>query len=68
MEMPVPGKRWWDLQFRENGAYICFPYQLPIAILAIIAATPWIHWNFSLRAMLIITTVIAMLLGLALYR
>lgn len=68
MEMPVPGKPLWRLDFREDGSYICFPYRLPIAIFALIAATPWIHWYFNLRAMLIVTAVIAMLLGLALSR
>jgi hypothetical protein len=36
---------------------------IPISISAILAAVPWMSWRFSTRALLIATTLIAVLLG-----
>ena len=46
---------------------ICFPCWLCVTFIATIAAAPWIRqlkWQFSLRALLIYTTLVAVVLGL----
>lgn len=42
---------------------VMFPYWSPILFFATLAATPWIHWRFSLRTLLIFTTLVAVVLG-----
>jgi hypothetical protein len=43
------------------------PYWCLILISVAFAAVPWIHWRFSLRTLLIATTLIAVVLGLIVY-
>jgi hypothetical protein len=40
------------------------PYWFPVLISGVLAAVPWIRWRFSLRTLLIATTIIAVVLGL----
>jgi hypothetical protein len=40
------------------------PHWFAILALAAVAATPWLRWRFSLRTLLIATTLIAVVLGL----
>ena len=50
--------------------YIAMPHWLPVLLLATSAIVPWIrwiNWRFSLRTLLIATTLIAVVLGLAVY-
>ena len=50
-----------------NGFYTRFPHLLPIlalATLSVAAALPQIRWRFSLRTLLIATTLVAVVLGL----
>jgi hypothetical protein len=54
----------------KNGGYIRFPHWLPLlalATLSVPAALPWLRWRFSLRALLIGMTVVAAILGVAIW-
>lgn len=55
------------LQSDAEGAMIAAPFWCPVMLFATLAALPWIRWRFSLRTLLIATTAIAVLLGLAVY-
>ena len=46
------------------GIYFTFPYWLAVAICAAISAAPWLRFRFSLRTLLIATTLVAVVLGL----
>ena len=37
---------------------------IPIAVLGLISSRPWFRWRFSLRTLLIATTLVAVVLGL----
>ena len=39
------------------------PHWFPCALLAALAVAPWLPWRFSLRALLIVTTLVAVVLG-----
>jgi hypothetical protein len=43
------------------------PYPLIVVLVTAIAAAPWIRWRFSLRTLLIATTLVAVVLGLICY-
>jgi hypothetical protein len=45
---------------------LCLPYRYPVAITAILTAIPWLWYfkRFSLRTLLIATTLVAVVLGL----
>ena len=54
--------------FRDRlGWVLQFPHWFAVAILCTLAALPWIRWRFSLRTLLIATTVVALALGLIIY-
>jgi hypothetical protein len=40
---------------------------LPTFVMAILAGTPWLPWRFSLRTLLIATTLVAVVLGFAVF-
>jgi hypothetical protein len=49
---------------------IRFPYLCPVLLFGFIATAPWIRhfpWRFSLRTLLIVTTLVAVVLGMAVY-
>jgi hypothetical protein len=46
---------------------ITIPHWFLVFSTAIFASTPWIPWRFSLRTLLIATTLIALVLGLAVF-
>jgi hypothetical protein len=46
---------------------ICVPHVFLIGLLALVAAAPWMHWRFGLRAILSLMTLVAVALGLASY-
>ena len=54
----------WVFTFENNG--LTLPYWLCILVLGLIARAPWILWpkRFSIRTLLIATTLIAVVLGL----
>jgi hypothetical protein len=51
-----------------GNVFIC-PFWFPVVLVISLAAVPWIHWSrrFSLRSLLIVTTLIAIVLGLAVF-
>jgi hypothetical protein len=53
--MPAPGK-----------PLVVIPHWFPVLLFSTLAAVPWIHWSkrFSLRALLIATTLVAVGLGI----
>jgi hypothetical protein len=57
------------VQYVKNpGVFrIRVPYWSLVSLLAVLAAIPWLRWRFSLRTLLIITTLAAALLGAIVY-
>lgn len=51
-------------RFDDTGHVVAAPHLLLAVLPATIACLPWIRWKFSLRAMLIGTTLVAMAIGL----
>jgi hypothetical protein len=51
-------------QFRLGGS---LPFWIVVPVFLTLAAAPWIRWRFSLRTLLIATTLIAALLGVFAY-
>jgi hypothetical protein len=51
----------------KNIRMFFLPYWFPFLLGATLAAAPWIKWRFSLRTLLIATTLVAFLLGLICY-
>ena len=43
------------------------PYWFIVSLVGILAIAPWIRWRFSLRTLLIATTLVAVVLGLIVY-
>lgn len=63
--MPVVGpRRSWSYHSEGLGTYIIFPHRFLVLIVMVLAAAPWLPWRFSLRTLLIATTLVAMVLGL----
>jgi hypothetical protein len=59
--------RTWSFNSSRDGFRFSFPHRLPIAISGVLAVAPWmrqLRWRFSLRTLLIATTLIAVVLGL----
>jgi hypothetical protein len=48
----------------NRSSYLLVPHCLPIFLTVVTAGIPWFHWQFSLRTLLIATTLIAVALGL----
>jgi hypothetical protein len=51
----------------ERYRGILFPHWLSFAVATGFAVVPWIRWRFSLRTLLIATTLVAVALGFAVY-
>ena len=47
-----------------NGWQVAIPLWLPVLICGALTAIPWLRWQFSLRTLLIATTLVAVVLGL----
>jgi hypothetical protein len=56
----------WHYGSSRFGTYITFPIWFAVIIFAAFGVTPWVRWGrrFSLRTLLIATTIIAVVLGL----
>jgi hypothetical protein len=64
------GMRSWFFQRGRNHLFVAFPFRLPVAVAILLAAAFWIFAlprRFSLRTLLIVTTLIAIMLGLVVY-
>jgi hypothetical protein len=56
----------WRFDSPEDGVSVgVVPHALPALLALFFATTPWMKWRFSLRTLLIVMTVVALLLGLA---
>ena len=51
----------------SKAQYFVVPYRFPTLVSAALAALPWVKRKFSLRTMLIATTLLAVVLGLAVW-
>ena len=66
--MPVVGPgRSWSYHSDQLHTYLVFPHRFLVLIFAILAAVPWVRWKFSLRTLLVATTIIAVVLGLVVW-
>jgi hypothetical protein len=61
--VPAIDQHSWKFHPYMDGVYVRFPYRLPVAVFILGAISPWIHWRFSLRTLLIAVTVLALGLG-----
>jgi hypothetical protein len=59
--------RWFHVLSRTGSILVCIPDWLLIFISIAFAAAPWIRWRFSLRTLLIATTLVAVVLGLVVW-
>ena len=53
----------WGLQLNDQSWDLAVPHWAVIAFIAAAGAVPWLHWRFSLRTLLIATTLVAVVLG-----
>ncbi len=60
----VPSPVWFGVTRRGGFVAVWIPSWFLMLVFAMLAAAPWIHWRFSLRTLLITTTLVAVLLGL----
>jgi hypothetical protein len=51
----------------DYWAEVVIPNWLSLFLLTTLAAAPWLHWRFSLRTLLLATTLIALVLGLVVW-
>jgi hypothetical protein len=61
--MRIKSPRHLELPYGNLVSTVVVPYWLPVLLTGTLAAAPWIRWRFSLRTLLIATTVIAVVLG-----
>ena len=62
-----PLRRWRFLRYSGpdlSRITITVPFWFPMLMMVSRAAAPWLHWRFSLRTLLIATTLVAVVLGL----
>ncbi len=50
-------------QYGPGDVAFRFPYWFPVVITTAFAAAPWVRWRFSIRTVLIATTLVAVVLG-----
>ena len=63
----APHLQSWSFGRTRWGTVVCLPYSLTMLVVCAVSIAPWIHYRFSLRTLLIGMTVVAMLLGLAIW-
>lgn len=52
---------------KRVGDILQIPYWMVLVVTALVTAVPWFRWRFSLRTLLITTTLVAVGLGLIVY-
>jgi hypothetical protein len=58
----------WNVELiRLAGTGLVIPYWSLVLVTPLLAVAPWIRWRFSLRTVLIATTLVAVVLGLIVY-
>jgi hypothetical protein len=63
---PIPS---WQLHWRSVGIigdrpYLSFPIWSILVLLSFVSVAPWVRWRFTLRTLLVATTLVAVGLGL----
>ena len=58
---------WGLFWFNPWGVDISVPYSFLILLTSMVAVSPWFLWRFSLRTLLIVTTLVAVGLGAIVY-
>ena len=64
---PKPSRKMWAYGPIPNGGYIQAPQLMFIFTAAFAAAAPWLPLQFSLRTLLIVTTLVAVGLGVVVW-
>ena len=65
--MPISGIDEASAGFYFVHGMVALPYWFLVPVSAICACIPWTHWRFTLRTLLIATTLVAVVLGLVVY-
>jgi hypothetical protein len=65
--MAVSGKWGYDFGHTPQKLTSSFPHLVPIAVVVSCAIVPWLPCRFSLRTLLIATTLVAVVLGLSVW-
>jgi hypothetical protein len=68
----VKGESSWRFEprFASEYCHVRFPHYFALLAIGVAGVLPWLHtitWRFSLRTLLIATTLVAVMLGLAVY-
>jgi hypothetical protein len=58
------GRTSWTYQINSHDVFLSVPHWFPVLLLGMFAAAPWLPWQFSLRTLLIATTLVAVALGI----
>jgi hypothetical protein len=64
---PVPPSVTWRWRKVGRTTGVIFPYWFPLVLFGLATVAPWINylkWQFSVRTLLTVTTVLALILGL----
>jgi hypothetical protein len=67
---PEHGTPHWSYSSDTDWIFVLFPHWLPLPFFVVLTAAPWLaklRWRFSLRTLLIATTLVAVVLGLIVY-
>jgi hypothetical protein len=65
--MPISGMDEAFAGFLFLNGMVAIPYWFLVPVSAVCAAVPWIRWRFTLRTLLIATTLVALVLGVIVY-
>ena len=60
----APHLQSWSFGRTRWGTVVCLPYSLTMLVVCAVSIAPWIHYRFSLRTLLIATTLVAVGLGM----
>lgn len=61
---PFPSRTGFHLERDDQRTIVQLPYWFLTPLFVMIASTPWLNWRFSLRTLLVATTLVAAVLGL----
>ena len=61
---PEPQVEAYTFEFTKTVMSFRAPYYFIVSIVAVVGAIPWVRWRFRLRTLLIVTTLIAVGLGI----
>jgi hypothetical protein len=57
----------FDWEWTDSDIAIQFPIWLLMVVIGGVATLPWLRWRFTIRTLLIATTLVAVLLGFVIY-